>query len=76
MLIVSDHGNAEEMINEKTSEVDTHHSSFPVPFILIDKRDGKNYKLRKDGKLSNVAPTILNLMQIEKPKEMTGKSLI
>lgn len=78
LIITSDHGNVEEMIDEKTGEVDTQHSSFPVPFIVIDKRHHASEKinLKPDGKLANIAPTILNLLNIEKPKEMTEKSLI
>ena len=85
MIVTADHGNIEEMINEKTGEVDTQHSNFPVPLVLIDWRPevrekpfklSQDYKLRKDGVLGSVAPTILDLMKREKPKEMTEKSLI
>ncbi|MDD5289748.1 MAG: 2,3-bisphosphoglycerate-independent phosphoglycerate mutase [Patescibacteria group bacterium] len=77
LLVVADHGNAEEMIDEKTGEIDTQHSSYPVPFIIADLRDGvKRYKLRKDGILGNVAPTILDLLNKKKPKEMTEGSLV
>jgi 2,3-bisphosphoglycerate-independent phosphoglycerate mutase len=72
MIIVADHGNAEEMINLDTGEVHTEHTSNPVPFIIVDH---KNYKL-KTGSLSNVAPTILDLFNIPKPKLMTANSLI
>jgi len=77
IIITADHGNVEEMINEKTGEVDTQHSNFLVPFIIIDEREkNKNYKLKQNGVLGNVAPTVLDLMNKEKPKEMTEKSLI
>lgn len=77
LLVTADHGNIEEMINIKTGEVDTQHSSFPVPFILVDEHSGKkNYVLRSDGILGSVAPTVLDLMKIAKPKEMTEKPLI
>ena len=77
MLIVADHGNAEEMIDIKTGEIDTQHSSFPVPFIIADFRDGnKKYTFHKNGVLGNVAPTILDLMGVKKPKEMTLNTLI
>lgn len=77
MVVTADHGNIEEMINEKTGEVDTQHSNFPVPFIIVDKRDGnKKYNLREDGILGSVAPTVLDLMGREVPKEMTSQSLI
>lgn len=72
-IITSDHGNIEEMINLKTKEIDTEHSTNPVPMILVGKNLEKK-KLKK-GKLSDVAPTILKMMNIPKPKEMTGKPL-
>ena len=76
LIITADHGNAEELINMKTGEVDTEHSTNPVPFIIVGKEYSKRkIKLRKKGKLGDVAPTILKMMNIQKPKEMTGKSL-
>ncbi|HLD27814.1 MAG TPA: 2,3-bisphosphoglycerate-independent phosphoglycerate mutase, partial [Patescibacteria group bacterium] len=74
LLITADHGNVEEMINLKTGEVDTEHSLFPVPFIMVSKQYARA-KLR-DGILGDVAPTILELFGLKKPKEMTGKSLL
>ena len=75
-IITADHGNIEEMINLKTNEIDTKHSKNLVPFILV----GDNFKNRKinfkEGMLCNIAPTILKLMKIKKPKEMTSESLI
>lgn len=76
ILITADHGNVEEMINLKTGEVDTEHSGNPVPFIIAGKNFYKNKKKLKKGKLADVAPTVLKLLGINKPKEMTGKSLI
>lgn len=73
-LIIADHGNAEEMINIKTGEMVTEHTTNPVPCILVSK-DVKKKKL-SNGILADVAPTILKMMEIKKPKEMTGKSLI
>lgn len=73
VLIVSDHGNAEEMKNLKTGEVDTEHSSNPVPCIMI-KNGAKGIKLR-DGILADVAPTIIKMVGGTPPKEMTGKPL-
>lgn len=73
LLITADHGNADEMIN-KDGSIRTAHSLNPVPFILINK-DFKNCKL-KEGKLADIAPTILNIMGIEIPKEMNGTVLI
>jgi len=62
------------MIDYDTNEPHTAHTTDPVPFLLIDN-NRKNASLREGG-LSDVAPTILNLMGIEKPAEMTGQSLI
>ncbi len=76
VLITGDHGNAEELINPLTGGADTEHSVFPVPFYLVGKQwQGKPAQLQS-GVLADVAPTILKLMEIEKPSSMTGKSLI
>ncbi len=75
VIVTADHGNVEEMINMETGEIDTKHSTYPVPFILINKKL-KNKKLKKDGVLGDIAPTILELLGEKKPPEMTGKSLI
>ena len=75
VIVTSDHGNIEEMINLKTGEIDTEHSSYPVPFIIANK-SLKNKKLRTGGSLSDIAPTVLDILNIDKPKEMTGKSLL
>ncbi|MCX7779246.1 MAG: 2,3-bisphosphoglycerate-independent phosphoglycerate mutase [Patescibacteria group bacterium] len=74
VIVTADHGNAEEMINLKTGEISVSHSKNPVPFILFSKRY-KKLKL-KEGILADVAPTILELLNIPQPKEMTGRSLI
>jgi 2,3-bisphosphoglycerate-independent phosphoglycerate mutase len=74
-IITADHGNADEMINPKTMEVITCHSKSPVPFIVCDSK----IKLKKDNgsfKLGDIAPTMLDLLKIKKPVEMTGISLI
>ena len=73
-IIIADHGNCEEMIDEK-GEPHTKHTTNPVPFILCSDKN-KNAKLRKDGTLANVAPTVLKLMGIAKPKEMTDTMII
>ena len=73
VIITADHGNAELMLGGIENEVVTAHSSNPVPFILIT--NDKKIKVR-DGILADVSPTILELLGIEKPKEMTGESLI
>ncbi len=74
-IITADHGNIEEMINPDSGEPDTEHSINPVPFILINCPIKTPHNL-PDGKLANVAPTILKMMGVEKPSEMTEKSLI
>jgi 2,3-bisphosphoglycerate-independent phosphoglycerate mutase len=76
LIITADHGNAEEVIVRGTKKKDTEHSTNPVPFILVSKEfEGKN-TLLPVGILADIAPTILKLLKIEKPAEMTGKSLI
>jgi 2,3-bisphosphoglycerate-independent phosphoglycerate mutase len=74
VLVMSDHGNAEEVIRPDGTP-DTEHNCNPVPF-LADGNVPKGLKLRAKGELADVAPTILELMGIEQPKDMTGKSLI
>ena len=73
VLIVADHGNAEEMIDPVTGEISTEHTANPVPFIII-KKGMEGVKLRK-GRLADVSPTLLKLMNLNKPKEMTGECL-
>ena len=74
LIITADHGNAEQMIDYKTGEPHTAHTTNPVPIILVT--DNKEYKLKENGKLADLAPTMLDLMGIEKPEEMTGESLL
>lgn len=74
LLITADHGNAEELLDLSTGGVNTEHSKLPVPFIVFHK-DDFHYELQP-GKLGDIAPTILNLLQLEKPSEMNGKDLI
>ena len=82
MMITADHGNCEETINLQTKQADTEHSTNPVPFYAI----ANSFKLppgpigeisaEPTGILADVAPTILDIMKIKKPKEMTGQSLL
>ena len=76
VLVTADHGNVEEMINLRTGEINTEHSTNPVPFIVVNNHLQNKIKLRSGGILGDIAPTILALLGIVKPKEMTGKSLI
>lgn len=75
VIITADHGNAEAKIDLATGKPLTAHTTNPVPFILIDD-DLKGSKLREDGALCDVAPTLLELLKIPKPSEMTGRSLL
>ncbi|MFV0520266.1 MAG: 2,3-bisphosphoglycerate-independent phosphoglycerate mutase [Lachnospirales bacterium] len=72
MFICADHGNADKMIDEVTGEVFTAHSTNPVPFILVNAKDVTGLK---DGSLCDITPTLLDLMGLPIPTEMTGKSL-
>ncbi len=73
LLITADHGNCEQMIDYKTGEPHTAHTTNPVPLILVTE----NEKLKiKSGKLADLAPTMLELLGIEKPEEMTGESIL
>ena len=72
VMITADHGNIEVMIDASTGQPHTAHTTDPVPFILVKK----NMHVREGGVLADVAPTVLELMGIELPPEMTGKSLI
>ena len=72
LLITADHGNAEQMLDYKTGEPYTAHTVNPVPLILVGIDDAK----LSEGKLADLAPTMLEIMGLEKPEEMTGKSII
>lgn len=83
VLITSDHGKIEEVINPLTGKLNPEHTKNPVPLYLIDKKfkgkrfpNSNNIYYETIGLLSDVAPTILNLLDIEKPAEMTGRSLL
>lgn len=72
MLITADHGNAEMMFNKETGQPHTAHTTNPVPFVYY----GRDATMVSSGALSDVAPTMLYLMGIEQPSEMTGRSLV
>ena len=74
MFICADHGNCEQLIDYETGEPFTAHTTNPVPFILVNA--DPSYKLREGGVLADIVPTLIELMGMEQPKEMTGKSLI
>ncbi len=71
MLIIADHGNAEKLVDEDGKPFSAHTSNF-VPFIITKK----GIKVRSDGNLGDVAPTMLELLRVKQPEAMTGKSLI
>ena len=73
MLITADHGNADQMIDPESQGPFTAHTTFPVPFVVLGCGD---VKLRADGVLADIAPTMLKILELEKPDEMTGKSII
>ena len=74
MFICADHGNAEQLTDYESGEPFTAHTTNPVPFILVNA--DPVYKLREGGCLADIAPTLIELMGMEQPKEMTGKSLL
>jgi len=73
MLICSDHGNAEQMLHPKSQGPDTEHTTNPVPFIVVNKELKNNICLKNKGALSNIAPTILDIMGIDKPEVMVSR---
>jgi 2,3-bisphosphoglycerate-independent phosphoglycerate mutase len=74
VVITADHGNCETMIDEN-GEPHTAHTTNPVPFIVIDERV-RGERLVEDGRLCDVAPTVLQLMDLAQPHEMEGHSLL
>ncbi len=76
LIITADHGNCEQMINNQTGQVETEHSSNPVPLIVINKQFLGRAQTLPSGILADVAPTILKLLSIPVPTQMTGRSLL
>ncbi|GMU22968.1 MAG: 2,3-bisphosphoglycerate-independent phosphoglycerate mutase [Phycisphaerae bacterium] len=77
LVITADHGNCEQMIDPATGGPHTAHTTYDVDLIVVDPRlKSSGTKLRKDGRLADIAPTMLALMGLPKPKEMTGESLV
>ena len=74
MFICADHGNAEQLLDYETGAPFTAHTTNPVPFILVNADE--NLGLREGGCLADIAPTLIEIMGLEQPKEMTGKSLL
>ena len=74
MFICADHGNAEQLVDYETGEPFTAHTTNPVPFILVNY--DKDYTLAEGGCLADIVPTLIEMMGMEQPAEMTGKSLL
>ena len=74
MIITADHGNCETMVDPETGNPHTAHTTNPVPVILVG--GPQNATLRKGGRLADLAPTLLQLMGLPQPPEMTGQSLL
>jgi 2,3-bisphosphoglycerate-independent phosphoglycerate mutase len=75
VLVTADHGNIEMMINPETEEIFTEHTTNKVPFIMVN--DGLiKHKLKKNGILGDIAPTVLDILNIKKPIDMKGESLL
>jgi 2,3-bisphosphoglycerate-independent phosphoglycerate mutase len=75
VLITADHGNAEQLIEYDTGKPLTSHTTYPVPLYLVAPHFAQA-KLRNDGILADISPTILQIMQLQQPKDMQGHSLI
>jgi 2,3-bisphosphoglycerate-independent phosphoglycerate mutase len=75
LLITADHGNVELMRDQETGEPHTAHTTFDVPIIVVNARRNTPLKLAR-GRLADVAPTVLDLMGLPKPRAMAGHSLI
>ena len=74
MFICADHGNSDQLIDYATGKPFTAHTTNPVPFVLVNCHKAKG--LMEDGKLCDIAPTLLDMMDLPQPKEMTGHSLL
>lgn len=74
MFICADHGNAEQLVDYETGVPFTAHTTNPVPFILVNY--DKDYTLKEGGCLADIAPTLIEMMGMKKPAEMTGESLL
>lgn len=75
LIVTADHGNCEQMIDPKSGGPHTAHTTYDVPLIVVEP-DLDGQKLRADGRLADIAPTVLALMGLPKPDDMTGESLL
>jgi 2,3-bisphosphoglycerate-independent phosphoglycerate mutase len=76
LLVTADHGNAEMMIDPVSGGPHTAHTTNPVPFILVTDAPTGTIKLRPEGSLRDISPTMLSLLKMGRPKEMTGGDLV
>ena len=74
MLITADHGNAELLVDPVTGGPHTAHTTNPVPFVLVSE-DAAQYRLRQGGSLRDISPTVLSILGLEQPAEMSGADL-
>ena len=74
MFICADHGNSDQMVDYETGEPFTQHTTNPVPFVMVNADSA--FRLREGGRLCDIVPTLIEMMGMEKPAEMTGESLI
>ena len=74
MIVTADHGNAEQMIDPATGGPQTAHTTNPVPLILVSE-NASQVRLRTDGALQDIAPTMVGVLGIDQPKEMSGHDL-
>ena len=76
LIVTADHGNVEEMIDMNTGNMDTEHSTYPVPFIVISPQFFNQSRTLPSGVLADIAPTMLHLMGLPQPSAMTGRNLL
>ena len=76
LIITADHGNAEQKINPETGDISTEHTTNPVPFIYVNSKFTGQFIKLQSGILADIAPTILGLLQIVKPDQMSGRNLL
>ena len=74
LIVTADHGNAELMVDPVTGGPHTAHTTNPVPFILVNE-DANHYSLRPNGSLRDISPTLLGMLGLDKPGQMTGGEL-
>jgi len=78
LFVTADHGNIEQMVDPKTGDPNTEHTTNPVPFIMVGNKDTllKNLQLRNSGVLADITPTVLEFLQLKPPIDIKGKTLV